>query len=139
MASEEFVHAHGLENQAIEIVGQAMTTDDPSTFESRSAMNLVGYNMTKDCAAKAFSQAGFGPGEGRDQVGVVELHDCFAANEVRFMLSRCVSPGAYAYLGRIQLVTYEALGLCAPGEAHKMVDRGDNTVCTSLNALLIQH
>lgn len=60
-----------------------MTTDDPSTFESRSAINVVGYNMTKDCADQVFAQAGFGLGEGRDEVGVVELHDCFAANEVR--------------------------------------------------------
>ena len=28
-----------------------------------------------------------------------------------------------------QLITYPALGLCAPGEAHKLVERGDNTVC----------
>jgi hypothetical protein len=27
-----------------------------------------------------------------------------------------------------QLITYPALGLCAPGEAHKLVERGDNTV-----------
>jgi hypothetical protein len=27
-----------------------------------------------------------------------------------------------------QLITYSALGLCAPGEAHQLVDRGDNTV-----------
>lgn len=46
-------------------------------------MEVVGYGMTKACADKVFKDAGFGPGEGRDQVGVVELHDCFAANEVR--------------------------------------------------------
>lgn len=83
VASEDFVHKHGLENQAIEIVAQALMTDDPSTFESRSAMNVIGFNMSKDCADKVFADAGFKPGEGRDQVGVVELHDCFSANEVR--------------------------------------------------------
>ncbi|KAJ3557829.1 hypothetical protein NM688_g1260 [Phlebia brevispora] len=106
VASEEFVHAHHLENQAIEIVSQSLNTDDPSTFESKSAMNIIGFNMSKDCANKVFADAGFGPGEGRDQVGVVELHDCFAANE---------------------LLMYDALGLCKPGEAHKMAERGDNT------------
>lgn len=45
-------------------------------------MEVVGYGMTKDCADRVFVQAGFKEGEGRDQVGVVELHDCFAANEV---------------------------------------------------------
>ena len=37
---------------------------------------------------------------------VVELHDCFAHNE---------------------LITYEALGLCEEGEAQKFVQDGDNT------------
>ena len=66
--------------------------------------------MTRAAADSAFAQAGFNNGtekEGRDLVGVVELHDCFAANE---------------------LITYPALGLCGPGEACKMVERGDNTV-----------
>ncbi|KAF8966905.1 sterol carrier protein 2 [Flammula alnicola] len=106
VASEDFVHAHGLENQAIEIVAQALTTDGVATFEGRSAMDVVGYEMSKTCADQVFKEAGFAEGEGRDQVGVVELHDCFAANE---------------------LITYPALGLCAPDEAHKLVERGDNT------------
>ncbi|PPQ90269.1 hypothetical protein CVT25_013094 [Psilocybe cyanescens] len=100
VASEDFVHAHGLENQAIEIVAQALATDGNSAFEGRSAMDVVGYEMSKVCADKVFKEAGFAEGQGRDQVGVVELHDCFAANEA---------------------------GLCAPGEAHKLVERGDNT------------
>ena len=82
VASEDFVHKHNLENQAIEIVSQALGTDDPSTLESKSHMNLVGYNITKNCAEEIFAKAGFGPGQGRDEVGVVELHDCFASNEV---------------------------------------------------------
>ncbi|KAG6377848.1 thiolase-like protein [Boletus reticuloceps] len=106
VASEDFVHAHKLENQAIEIVAQALETDEPSTFESESAMELAGYGMTKRCADRVFEQAGFAPGHGRDEVGVVELHDCFAPAE---------------------LFTYAALGLCAPEGAHKLVDNGDNT------------
>ena len=82
VASESFVRSHKLENQAIEIVAQALTTDQPFTFNTHSAMELVGYSMSKDAADRAFAQAGFKPGEGRDLVGVVELHDCFAANEV---------------------------------------------------------
>ncbi|KAF8824048.1 hypothetical protein HHX47_DHR9000481 [Lentinula edodes] len=106
IASEDFVHAHGLENQAIEIVAQALTTDNPLAYESNSAMEVVGYTMSKNCADQVFKDAGFKEGEGRDQVGVVELHDCFSANE---------------------LIMYPALGLCGPDEAHKMVERGDNT------------
>ena len=75
------MHAHKLENQAIEIVAQALETDHPAAFESGSAMEVVGYGMTRRCADKVFAQAGFAPGQGRDEVGVVELHDCFAANE----------------------------------------------------------
>lgn len=86
IASEAFVHAHKLENQAIEIVGQALTTDNPAAFDSRSAMELIGSSMSKEAADKAFSQAGFKTGAGRDLVGVVELHDCFAANEVLYMI-----------------------------------------------------
>ena len=89
MASEAFVHAHKLENQAIEIVAQTLSTDFPAAFESKSAMELVGYSMTKDAADKTFAQAGFKEGEGRDLVGVIELHDCFAANEVIYMVPRC--------------------------------------------------
>ena len=84
------MHKHGLENQAIEIVASALMTDDPSTFESHSAMNVIGFNMSKVCADKVFADAGFKPGEGRDQVGVVELHDCFAANEVCQISQACI-------------------------------------------------
>ena len=45
-------------------------------------MDVVGYTMSKTCADQVFKEAGFAEGQGRDQVGVVELHDCFAANEV---------------------------------------------------------
>ena len=68
--------------QAIEIISQALTTDSSETFETKSAMELVGYSMTKNAADQVFRKAGFKDGQGRDQVGVIELHDCFAANEV---------------------------------------------------------
>jgi sterol carrier protein 2 len=89
VASEAFVHAHQLENQAIEIVAQALNTDDPLTFEGRSSMDAVGYSMTKRCADQVFIQAGFKNGMGRDLVGVIELHDCFAANEVGDFFECC--------------------------------------------------
>ena len=85
------MHQHKLENQAIEIVAQALTTDDPATFESKSEMDVAGFTMSKNCADQVFAQAGFKAGEGRDQVGVVELHDCFAANEVYPMSMRSTS------------------------------------------------
>lgn len=63
-------------------MAQALTTDGVDTFEGRSAIDLVGYDMSKTCTDKVFKEAGFAEGQGRDEVGVVELHDCFAANEV---------------------------------------------------------
>ena len=102
VASERFVEQNGLGDRAIEIVGQAMTTDMRSTFENNSAATLVGYDMSKEAARKVYEQAGIGP----DDVQVIELHDCFSANE---------------------LLTYEALGLCAEGEGGKLVDNNDTT------------
>ena len=85
IASEDFVRQHGLENQAIEIAGNALVTDGIETFEARSAIEAVGFSMTQRCVDEVFFQAGFPLGEGRDQVAVIELHDCFATNEVSFV------------------------------------------------------
>ena len=138
VASEDFVHAHRLENQAVEIVAQALETDEPATFDSESAMELVGYGMTKRCAEKVFAQAGFALGQVRDEIGVIELHDCFAPTEV----GPIVSCYGWTLTGNYfnQLALYSALGLCAPEAAHKIVEDGDNTVSLpfSLFELVIQ-
>lgn len=93
---------HGLQDQAVEILGMAMRTDKASTFEGKSNMKLVGSDMARETAQIAFGQAGLTPND----VQVVELHDCFSANE---------------------LITYEALGLCPDGEAGKHIDAGHFT------------
>jgi acetyl-CoA acyltransferase len=98
VASERFVDEHGLSDRAIEIAGQAMVTDLTSTFdENADCMTIVGYDMSREAANRAYEEAGVGA----DDVDVVELHDCFSANE---------------------LITYEALGLAAEGEGHKLVE-----------------
>lgn len=103
MASEEFVRKHGLESKAVEIVALEMATDLPSSFsQDADCMRVVGFDMSKLAAQKAFAKAGIKP----QDVQVVELHDCFSANE---------------------LITYDALGLCEPGKAAEMVRKGDNT------------
>jgi acetyl-CoA acyltransferase len=96
LASERFVEEHDLWDRAIEIVGQSMVTDMASSFADRSAISVVGGKMTARAAEDVYEQAGVGPSE----VDVIELHDCFSANE---------------------LITYEALGLCGEGEAHELV------------------
>lgn len=102
LASEEFVRRHGLEAQAVEIVGMEMATDTETTFKGKSLMKIVGYDMTKLAANRLFVKSNYKP----QDVDVVELHDCFSANE---------------------LITYEALGLCEPGKGGDLIDRGDNT------------
>jgi acetyl-CoA acetyltransferase len=97
VASERFVDEHELWDRAIEIAGQSLVTDMTSTFEAKSAIAVVGADMTRKAAERALAEAE----TGIDEVDVVELHDCFSANE---------------------LITYEALGLAAEGEGHKLVD-----------------
>src|SRR4051812_43544115 len=97
VAGERFVDEHGLWDRAVEIAGQAMVTDLSSTFDEESCIKIVGYDMSAEAAKRALEEAQVGIGE----VDVVELHDCFSANE---------------------LITYEALGLAAEGEGHKLVE-----------------
>jgi acetyl-CoA acyltransferase len=101
LASEAFVDKHGLAGQATEIVGQAMTTDFQNTFDG-TAKGIIGHHMNEAAARKVYEQSGLGP----DDFQVIELHDCFSANE---------------------LLLYEALGLCGAGEAGKLIDAGDTT------------
>lgn len=53
-----------------------LTTDTPKMF--KSCIELVGFGMAKEAAQKAFEKTGVKP----EQIGVVELHDCFSANEL---------------------------------------------------------
>lgn len=90
-----------LRNQAVLIAGQQLMTDSPALF-SRSAMDLVGFDMTKRAAQAAMREAKVEPKD----IKVCELHDCFSANE---------------------LILLEGLGFCEQGKAHEMVRRGDIT------------
>lgn len=102
LCSPAFAARHGLSKASVRIAGQAMATDRPQTFESKDMRQLVGADMTRQAATKAYEYAGYGP----EDVDVVELHDCFAHNE---------------------LISYEGLGLCRPGMAERLVENGDNT------------
>ncbi|KAK0634967.1 thiolase-like protein [Bombardia bombarda] len=102
LVSQSFLDARPhLLPQAVLIAGQRLATDLPSLF-SRSAIDLMGREMTQTAARAAMGEAGVTPAD----FAVCELHDCFSANE---------------------LVTIDALGLSAPGKAHEMVRAGDIT------------
>jgi acetyl-CoA acetyltransferase len=101
LCSEEFAKSHVLDRR-VSILGQAMTTDLDGTFDERDMMKVVGYDMAKAAAGQVYDATGLGP----DDMDVVELHDCFTANE---------------------LITYEALGLTPEGTAERFIVEGDNT------------
>jgi sterol carrier protein 2 len=100
LCSDEFARKHGL-TRPVYIAAQAMKTDLNSSFQD-SMIKMVGYDMAAQAAREVYERAGIGP----QDVDVLELHDCFTANE---------------------LLTYEALGLCKEGEAEKFIWDGDNT------------
>ncbi|KOG49320.1 lipid-transfer protein [Streptomyces decoyicus] len=102
VASERFVREHGLADRAVEIAAQAMTTDTEESFASGSCIDVVGKPMTRAAARQVFAAGGIGI----EDVDVIELHDCFSVNE---------------------LLTYEALGMCADGESGKLVADGATT------------
>jgi acetyl-CoA acetyltransferase len=101
VCSAEFAAQHGLDRR-VRIKAQAMTTDRPVTFEARDMREVVGFSMAQAAARQVYDSAGVGP----QDIDVVELHDCFAQNE---------------------LITYEALSLCPEGGAEAFVEDGDNT------------
>jgi acetyl-CoA acetyltransferase len=101
LCSDDFAKKHGQANP-VYIAAQVMKTDFSSSFDQDSMIKMVGYDMAKEAAKDLYEKSGLGP----EDVDVVELHDCFTANEI---------------------LTYEALGLCKEGEAEKFIEDGNNT------------
>ncbi|MCI4367660.1 MAG: 3-ketoacyl-CoA thiolase, partial [Thermoplasmata archaeon] len=64
-----------------------------------NAGSLTDWVGLKHASREAFKRAGIGPGD----LDVAEVHDCFSISEI---------------------IEYEALGLCAPGEGGKFVAEG---------------
>ncbi|MEO0437526.1 MAG: lipid-transfer protein [Pseudomonadota bacterium] len=101
LCSKNYAQKHGL-SQQVRIIAQDMRTDQPDYVADGSMIKMVGYGMTEAASQACFEAAGISPSD----IDVVELHDCFTANE---------------------LLTYEGLGLCAQGEAERFIVDGDNT------------
>ncbi|MFI0445780.1 thiolase C-terminal domain-containing protein [Actinomadura sp. 6N118] len=97
VVSERFVDENDLWDQAVEIAGHHIASDTADSFADHSSIQVVGFGCSQRAASKAMDEAGIGI----DDVDVIELHDCFSANE---------------------LITYEALGMASVGEGHKLVD-----------------
>lgn len=102
LVSQAFLDARPhLKDQAILIAGQSLQTDVESVF-SRSSIDLMGYEMNKNAAKAAMAEAK----TTINDIKIVELHDCFSANE---------------------MIVIDALGLSEHGKAHELVRRGDIT------------
>ena len=101
ICSEAFAKKHGLRTDVV-ILAQSLTTDKPVCFESRSMIEVVGFDMAQRAAREVYEKAGVDPLD----IRVAEMHDCFAHNE---------------------LLTYESLGLCDVGGAEQFVLEGNNT------------
>lgn len=101
LVSPRFAARHGIK-APVEILAQSLTTDFQSTWDGRSMISLIGYDMSKAAADRVYEAAGVSP----DDVDVVELHDCFTPNE---------------------LVVYEALGLTPEGTAERYIRDGQNS------------
>ncbi|NKZ06312.1 thiolase C-terminal domain-containing protein [Actinomadura latina] len=97
VVSERFLDENDLWEQAVELAGHHIATDIPQSFEDHSSIQVVGYGVSQLAARKAMDEAQVSI----DDVDVIELHDCFSANE---------------------LITYEALGMAGVGEGHKLID-----------------
>ncbi len=79
-------------------VRASVLTSDP--FSDRDLVMPDVNAVTRQAVAQAYEMAGVGP----EDINLVELHDCFATAEV---------------------LHYENLGLCADGEAGRMIDEGE--------------
>ncbi len=101
VCSADFARRHGVD-AAVSIRAQALTTDTAETFTGKDMVKVVGFDMARAAADLVYEDSGVGP----EDIGVVELHDCFTTNE---------------------LISYEALGLTPYGAAEKFVCDGDNT------------
>jgi acetyl-CoA acyltransferase len=97
LVSERKMRELGLADRAVKVRASEMSSNP---FAERQ-MAMPDFSAATRLAVKqAYEAAGVGP----DDINLVELHDCFATAEI---------------------VHYENLGLCADGEAGRMIDSGE--------------
>jgi acetyl-CoA acetyltransferase len=101
VCTEAFARTHGVRAD-IRLAGRGWCSDRREYFNSDSVLDVMFQALSREAANAAYEDAGIGP----DDVDVIELHDCFATNE---------------------LATYVALGLCEEKELNEFVANGDNT------------
>jgi acetyl-CoA acetyltransferase len=96
LASESKARELGM-GRAVRVKGSVLTSDP---FTERDLVMPDINTCTRTAVRQAYEMAGVGP----QDLDLVELHDCFATAEI---------------------LHYENLGLCADGEAGKLIDEGE--------------
>jgi acetyl-CoA C-acetyltransferase len=100
VCTEAFARTHGVRSD-VSLIGKGWCSDKKQYFNG-SVMDVMFQALSRDAATAAYEDAGIGP----EDIDVIELHDCFATNE---------------------LATYSALGLCKDEDLNAFVASGDNT------------
>jgi len=100
VCSPDFARTHGIRAD-VTLAGKGWCSDRGRYFQG-TVQDVMFQALSRDAASAAYEDAGVGP----EDLDVVELHDCFASNE---------------------LATYAALGLCAEEDLNDFVTRGANT------------
>lgn len=99
LVSEKRARELGM-GRAIRVLASALASDP---WNPRNPVMPDVNSVTRLAADQAYAQAGIDPGD----VGLVELHDCFATAE---------------------LLHYENLRLCGEGDAGRMIDSGETAL-----------
>lgn len=96
ICSAEFVHAHGCQEQAVQIIASSQVHD---TLALADRTHLYEMSAVRRAACKAYEQANIQVSD----IDCAEVHDCFTIAE---------------------LLTIEGLGFCSQGEAGPFVASG---------------
>ena len=97
IASEKKARELGLMDRAVKVRASVLTSDP---WQERDLVMPDVNTCTRAAAEAAYEMAG----AGSEDIDLVELHDCFATAEI---------------------LHYENLGLCADGEAGRLIDEGE--------------
>jgi acetyl-CoA acetyltransferase len=95
VVSEKKAREMGL-NRAIRVLASALASDP---WNPRNPVMPDVNSVTRLAAKSAYEQSGIAPSD----VSLIELHDCFATAE---------------------LLHYENLGICEPGQSGRLIDEG---------------
>ncbi len=104
LAPVEWARKHAKQYVVFRGFGLAVTSGYYSTFFDPS-WDFLGFRATREASAVAYRQAGIT--NPREQLDLIECHDCFTVTE---------------------LVNTEDLGVCGPGEGGALLESGATTV-----------